>query len=165
MKVATTLLGTTLLAFSFSAFAADEMATPEEAKLMSENAAKLVNEKGEEAFATFTKADGGFLTKDLYVFCMDLEGKMLSHAKKEALIGKNLLTFDKYGDKLFVDMVNVAKSEKGMGWVDYKWPYPGSEDVSQKTSYVIKNEKGFFCGVGAYKTEEAKTEEKVEEKK
>lgn len=167
MKIATTLLSTTLLAFSFSAFAADEMATPEEAKLMSENAAKLVNEKGEEAFAVFSKEDGGFLTKDLYVFCMDLEGKMLSHAKKAELVGKNLLDFDKYGDKLFVNMIKVAKDAeaKGMGWVDYKWPYPGSDKVSEKTSYVMKNDKGFFCGVGAYKVEDAKAEEKKEEKK
>ena len=151
------------MALSFSAFAADEMASPDEAKAMSEKAAVLVNEKGEEAFAQFTKEDGGFLAKDLYVFCMDLDGKMLSHAKKPELVGKNLLDFDKYGDKLFVEMVKVAKSEKGLGWVDYKWPYPGTDAVSAKTSYVIKNDKGFFCGVGAYKPADAAAEKPAEE--
>ena len=78
---------------------------------------------------------------------------MLSHAVKPDLVGKNLIDFDKYGDKLFANMITAAKSEGGNGWVDYKWPRPGTEDVTDKTSYVITNEKGFFCGVGAYKGE------------
>jgi signal transduction histidine kinase len=47
-------------------------------------------------------------------------------------------------------MIKVA-NDPGMGWVDYNWPYPGTDEVKQKTSYIIKTEKGFFCGVGAYK--------------
>lgn len=151
MKLVNSLLASAALAVSFSAFAADEMATPDEAKAMSEQAAALVNEKGNDAFTVFAAADGGFQTKDLYVFCMDMEGNMLSHAKKPELVGKNLIDFDKYGDKLFENMITTAKSEGGSGWVDYKWPYPGTEEVSEKTSYVITNDKGFFCGVGAYK--------------
>jgi signal transduction histidine kinase len=81
---------------------------------------------------------------------MDLEGKMLSHAKKPQLVGKNLKDFNKYGDLLFQDMIAVA-TDPGTGWVDYRWPYPGSEEIKQKTSYIVKNDKGFFCGVGAYK--------------
>lgn len=32
---------------------------------------------------------------------MNLEGKMLSHAKKPHLVGKNLKDFNKYGNTLF----------------------------------------------------------------
>lgn len=149
MKIAYSVVGAALLAAGMGVNAA-EMATPDEAKAMSSKAAALVNEAGDAAFATFSAADGGFMAKDLYVFCMDMEGKMLSHAKKPQLVGKNLIDFNKYGDKLFQDMIAVASSS-GEGWVDYKWPYPGSEEVKEKTSYVIKNDKGFFCGVGAYK--------------
>jgi cytochrome c len=138
-----------LLATSIYAMVAD-MGNPDEAKAMSQKAAALVNEKGDMAFQVFAAEDGGFVSKDLYVFCMDLEGKMLSHAKKPDLVGKNLKDFNKYGDYLFQDMIAVASSQ-GEGWVDYKWPYPGSEEVKEKTSYIIKNDKGFFCGVGAYK--------------
>ena len=53
MKLVNSLLAGAVLAVSFSAFAADEMATPDDAKAMSEKAATLVNEKGDEAFATF----------------------------------------------------------------------------------------------------------------
>ncbi len=150
MKKLSYILGPVLVAFSLNAFAADAMGTEDEAKAMSEKAAAEVDKNGEAAFETFKKADGGFQDKDLYVFCMDLEGKMLSHPKKPELVGQNLLDFDKYGDKLFKNMVDTAKSAEGKGWVSYKWPYPGTEELKDKKSYVIKNTKGFLCGVGAY---------------
>lgn len=128
-----------------------DMATPDEAKALSQKAQAAVNEMGrEKAFAAFAAADGGFQAKDLYVFCMDLDGVMLSHAVKPELVGKNLLAFNKYGDELFKNMVATAKAS-GEGWVDYKWPYPGTEEIREKASYVLTNKEGFFCGVGAYK--------------
>lgn len=130
---------------------AEEMATPEEAKAMSEKAQAAVNEMGsEQAFEAFADAEGDFQEKDLYVFCMDMDGVMLSHAIKPELVGKNLYDFNKYGDLLFQDMIAVAK-ESGAGWVDYNWPYPGTDEVKPKTSYIATNDEGFFCGVGAYK--------------
>jgi len=140
--------GTVLIA---STAAASEMATPEEAKAMSEKAMDAIDELGtEEAFAAFADPEGGFQEKDLYVFCMDMDGVMISHAKKPGLVGKNLLDFDKYGDKLFVNMIGVAKTGNE-GWVNYNWPYPGTEEIREKTSYIIPYEGEFFCGVGAYK--------------
>ena len=155
MKKLSYVLGTALVAFSLNVFAADAaapaaMGTEAEAQAMSEKAAKLVDEKGEAAFETFKAKDGGFLSKDLYVFCMDTKGKMLSHALKQELVGKDMLAFDKYGDKPFEKMVATATSAEGKGWVDYKWPLPGGTEPQDKKSYVIKNAKGFFCGVGAY---------------
>jgi signal transduction histidine kinase len=134
-----------------AAVAEERMAVPDEAKLMSQNARDTVNEMGsEKAFAAFADPNGVFQKIDLYVFCMDHEGVMLSHAKKPELVGKNLKDFNKYGDNLFQDMIAVSTGP-GEGWVDYKWPYPGTEEIKEKTSYIIKNNEGFFCGVGAYK--------------
>lgn len=149
MKKMVSLIGTLMLTASLGV-TASEMGSPDEAKAMSQKAAALVNEQGDGAFAVFAAKEGGFLEKDLYVFCMDLEGNMLSHAVKPELVGKNLKDFNKYGDFLFQDMIKVASGD-GEGWVDYNWPYPGSDEVKQKTSYIIKNNNGFFCGVGAYK--------------
>jgi cytochrome c len=130
---------------------AQDMATPDEAKAMSQKAQTAVNEMGKDkAFAAFKDENGDFRAKDLYVFCMDMDGVMLLHPLKPELEGKNLRDFDKYGDKLFQDMIDTVK-ESGEGWVDYKWPYPGSDEVREKTSYVMGNDEGFFCGVGAYK--------------
>ena len=149
MKMLHAVIGGVALTMSLGA-SAGEMGTPDEAKALSEKAAAWVNQAGDAAFETFAAEDGGFIAKDLYVFCMDMEGKMLSHAKKPHLVGKNLKDFNKYGDLLFQDMIAVA-NDPGTGWVDYRWPYPGTDEVKQKTSYIIRNEKGFFCGVGAYK--------------
>jgi len=146
-KIIALAAGTVLLS---SAFAGD-MATPDEAKAVSQKAQAAVNDMGrEKAFAAFADPSGGFQEKDLYVFCMDMDGMMLSHAKKPELVGKNLADFNKYGDELFKNMIATAK-DSGEGWVDYKWPYPGSEEIKEKTSYVLTNNEGFFCGVGAYK--------------
>ena len=146
-KVLTLAAGLALMTFAF----AGEMATPDEAKALSQKAQTTVNEMGsEKAFVVFADAAGGFQEKDLYVFCMDTEGVMLSHAKKPELVGKNLAGFNKYGDELFMDMIAVAK-DPGEGWVDYKWPYPGSDEIKEKTSYILTNNEGFFCAVGAYK--------------
>ncbi|AGA90702.1 Cache domain protein [Thioflavicoccus mobilis 8321] len=144
------LVGIAAAAFVIPALASD-IATPEEAKAMSEKARAAVNEMGsEKAFEAFADPDGGFQEKDLYVFCMDMDGVMLSHAVKPGLVGKNLLDFDKYGDLLFQDMIAVAK-DSDEGWVDYSWPYPGTDEIKPKTSYIATNDEGFFCGVGAYK--------------
>ncbi len=148
MKQMTALLAA--LTLTGAVFAAD-LATPDEAKALSQKAQKAVNDMGKEkAFAAFADANGGYQSKDLYVFCMDMEGKMLLHAKKPELNGKPMLDFNKYGDFMFKDMVAVAK-KSGEGWVNYKWPYPGTEEIKEKTTYIMTNEEGFFCGVGAYK--------------
>lgn len=145
----------TLIALGLAALSgtlmATEMATPDEAKALSQKAQAAVNTMGrEQAFAAFAAADGGFKEKDLYVFCMDMDGVMLSHAVKPELVGKNLIDFNKYGDELFKNMVTAAKAS-GEAWVDYKWPYPSTEEIREKTSYVMTNKEGFLCGVGAYK--------------
>jgi len=130
---------------------ADEMGTPDEAKAMSLKARDAVNEMGrDKAFAAFADPDGEFRDRGLYVFCIDMDGVLIEQPIKPELVGKNMYNFNKYGDLLFQDMINLVK-KSGQGWVDYRWPYPGTDEVRAKTSYVAANDEGFFCGVGAYK--------------
>jgi methyl-accepting chemotaxis protein len=150
-RITTKTLAITAAGLFASAALAQDMATPDEAKAMSQQAQAAVNALGSEAaFAAFAAEDGDFRDRDLYVFCMDMDGVMLSHAIKPDLVGQNLLDFNKYGDELFKAMIATAK-DPGEGWVDYNWPYPGTDEVRAKTSYVMTNDEGFFCGVGAYK--------------
>jgi len=146
-KILSVMLGVALAGSTF----ADEMGTPDEAKAMSLKARTAVNEMGrDKAFAAFAEPDGEFRDRDLYVFCIDMDGVLIAQPIKPELVGKNMYNFDKYGDLLFQDMINLVK-KSGEGWVDYRWPYPGTEEVRAKTSYVAANDEGFFCGVGAYK--------------
>jgi len=140
-----------LAVFLAGSVSATDMATPHEAKAMSLKAQEAVNEMGrEKAFSTFADPKGAFRDRDLYVFCIDMEGVLLSQPIKPELVGRNMFNFNKYGDLLFQDMINVAR-ESGSGWVDYRWPYPGTDEIRPKTSYIATNDDGFFCGVGAYK--------------
>ena len=140
-----------LAAILAGSVSASEMGTPEDAKAMSLKARAAVNEMGHErAFAAFADPGGEFRDRDLYVFCIDMEGVLISQPIKPELVGKNMFNFNKYGDLLFQDMIAVAK-ESGTGWVDYRWPYPGTDEIRPKTSYIATNDDGFFCGVGAYK--------------
>ncbi|MEE4144212.1 MAG: cache domain-containing protein [Halieaceae bacterium] len=146
----TTLFAVLAATVAGSVYAAD-MGTPEEAKAMSLKAQAAVNAMGrEKAFAAFADPDGEFRDRDLYVFCIDMEGVLLSQPIKPELVGRNMFNFNKYGDLLFQDMIAVAKNP-GAGWVDYRWPYPGTDEIRRKTSYIAANDGGFFCGVGAYK--------------
>ena len=155
MKKLSYVVGSALFAFTVNAFAVDaavgtvQVGTAAEAQTMSEAAAKEVDKDQAAAFTAFKDKAGAYQKKDLYVFCMDMDGKMLLHPKKPELENTNMKGFDKYGDKLFENMIKVASSA-GKGWVSYKWPYPGTDALKAKKSYIIKNSKGFFCGVGAY---------------
>ena len=140
-----------LAVFLAGTVSATNMATPQEAKAMSLKAREAVNALGrDEAFAAFADPKGAFRDRDLYVFCIDMEGVLLSQPIKPELVGKDMFNFNKYGDLLFQDMIAVAQ-ESGAGWVDYRWPHPGTDEIRPKTSYIATNDLGFFCGVGAYK--------------
>jgi len=143
------LLPAAIVAFTSLANAAD-MGTPEEAKALNQKAVEAARADQAKAFADFSDPSGPFQEKDLYVFCMDMQGVMLAHAVKPDLVGKNLIDFNKYGDLLFQDMIKVASTE-GSGWVNYNWPHPDSEEVQTKTSYIEAVNSDYFCGVGAYK--------------
>jgi len=127
-----------------------DMLTPEDAKSMSIRAAKLINQKGTSGVADFSRRGTGFLMKDGYVFCMTMQGVMISHPIRNQLVGQNFYGYQRYGQPFFKEMVEVAERQ-GEGWVEYKWPYPGTTVLRIKKSYVVKNEAGFFCGVSAFK--------------
>ncbi len=133
-----------------------ESATKEECIAKSKEAAKMIEEKGlNAAVAEINKKDGKFVWKDTYVFLMDLDGKMLAHPMKPALIGKNLMGSTDKAEKgkekmLFKEFVELAKT-KGDGWVDYMWPKPGEEKPSKKISYIYRvPDKNLFVGAGIY---------------
>jgi len=127
-----------------------DMLTPDDAKSMSQRAAELINQKGTLGISDFSQIDGGFLMKDGYVFCMSMKAVMISHPIRNQLVGQNLYHYQRYGQPFFKQMVEVAERD-GEGWVEYRWPYPGTTELRLKMSYVVKNEAGFFCGVSAFK--------------
>ena len=144
-------VGLAAAALSVSAWA-DDRGTKDEAKAMVDAALAHIKKAGvEHAYKDFTSDKATWTKKDLYVFVMDLNGKMLSHGANEKLIGRDLSNLkDSSGHTFVVDMVATAK--KGGGWVDYEWADPQTKKVEGKSSLVKLTPAGdSFVGVGVYR--------------
>ena len=127
-----------------------ESAVKDECVVLCKGAAKFINEKGlDAAIAEIGNKEGKFVTKNTYVFLMDLEGNRLAHpfaAPNDPKIMKLFDMKDTTG-KLFVqDYIAIAKS-KGEGWTEYmyptpeelKKPTPSKEKISsKKTSFIYR---------------------------
>jgi len=130
---------------------AQDRGTSAEAKALLDKAVAFYKANGQEkAFAAFNDSKGQFVSKDLYIFALDMNGKILSHGANAGLIGKDMMGTKDADGKLFMkDMVETAKT-KGKGTVDYKWENPKTKVVEQKSSYVEKVD-GVVLGCGYYK--------------
>ncbi|SEN88412.1 Single Cache domain 2-containing protein [Duganella sp. CF517] len=140
-----------VLALHIPVLAADDRGTAAEATALVQRAAEYLKANGPaKSYAAFNDAAGQFKDRDLYVFVMDLNGKMLAHGANAKLIGKDLTNLKDSDDKLFIKtMLDVAKA-KGKGWVDYKWPHPVTKAIEPKSTYVEKVDD-LVIGCGIYK--------------
>lgn len=140
-----------LAGLAVPALAEGEDGSADEATVMTRKAIALIKAEGaDKAYAALRDLKGPFVMKDLYVFCMDMNGIMLVHGRNPGLIGKDLSKLKDTDSKLFVqDMLTAAKA--GSGWVDYKWTNPDTKKIEPKSTYVEKVDDNRFCAVGIYK--------------
>ena len=147
----TLMLSVFLFIFGIASVYAAEKSTPQEAKMMVEQAVAFVKENGKtKALQEFNKPNGKFVKGDLYVFAYDLNAVMMAHPINPKLIGKNLFNEADSKGKLFrKEIVELAKS-KGSGFVDYTYLNPKTKALEPKTTYIQKVEDIIVC-CGAYK--------------
>jgi signal transduction histidine kinase len=139
------------LAFSTTAFAQGQFGTAAEAKAMLEKAVTELKANEAAALAKFTKGEGGFKDRDLYVFCYDMTtGKFTAHGANQSLIGTDVKALkEKDGSPLGEKVFNATKAGT-ISTVSYNFPKPGTTDPVAKESYVTQvGNQG--CGVGYYK--------------
>ena len=129
---------TVFLVVSF-AYAQVQFGTAEEAKTLMEKAVTYLKANGKDkAFEAFNNKKGDFVNKDLYIFVLDLNGKILSHGANEKLIGRDMMaTKDKNGQLFIKKMVDLANAE-GKGEVEYYWDNPVTKKVALKVSILEK---------------------------
>ena len=86
-----------------------------------------------------------------YFWINDLGPKMIMHAAKPELEGKDLGGMkDPNGLPLFNEMVRIAKTQ-GAGSLSYSWPKPGASEPVDKVSYIALFEPwGWIIGSGIY---------------
>lgn len=88
---------------------------------------------------------------DGYFWIQDIKGDMVLHPIKPSLNGKNLMSLKDPDGKLFFKEMDELVKKSGAGFVDYKWPKPGSKEPVDKISYVKLFEPwGWIIGGGVY---------------
>jgi len=128
------------------AIAQQSAPTSEKAKqieVLVNEAAAMIESKGKAAFEEFRKKDTQWFSGDTYLFVYDLKSNVLLNAAFPEREGTNTTGQKDANGKLFHhDFIQMAKSPKGSGWVDYMFPKPGQTQPSQKWAYV----RGFNLG-------------------
>ncbi|WP_336490262.1 cache domain-containing protein [Methylobacterium nigriterrae] len=113
--------------------------TAEEAaqiEVMVNKAAALVETRGKVVFSEFRKRDSEWRFDDVYLFALDLNGKILLNVEFPNREGTTRLNEKDADGKLFhEDFIEVVQ-DNGSGWVDYMFPKPGQGRPSEKWSYV-----------------------------
>ena len=109
----------------------------DECVAMCKDAAIFMNEKGfYPTVFEINKKDGKFVSKNTYVFLVDLEGHLLAHPYNQQYIGMDMTGNRDSTGKLFVlDYITVAKT-KGEGWTEYMYPTP--EELKKPTPFKEK---------------------------
>lgn len=79
---------------------------------------------------------GTFIDRDLYLSIYSLDGVILAHGTNPRLVGMDGKNMKDVDGIYFVKKMVAAASDKGAGWVDYKWAHPVTKKMLQKTSYV-----------------------------
>ncbi|MBE9608237.1 methyl-accepting chemotaxis protein [Chitinilyticum piscinae] len=86
-----------------------------------------------------------------YFWINDMQPRMVMHAAKPELDGKDLSSIkDPDGKLLFMEMVATV-TQQSKGFVSYQWPKPGSDKPQPKLSYVQGFAAwGWIIGTGVY---------------
>jgi signal transduction histidine kinase len=135
-----------------------------------EDAAALIEAKGDDAFKDFAQRDSKWLNTDHYLFAYTLEGVTVFHPMTPELIGQNVMDLkDMNGKQIIRQITNIGKrpASDASGWVFYLWEDNTQLTPSWKAAYVRKaitpDHKTYVIGSGSYsiKIEKAFVEERV----
>ncbi|MGZ5040789.1 MAG: cache domain-containing protein, partial [Usitatibacter sp.] len=138
-----------LIAVSTNAQAVDRATVPE-AEAMVKKAVEYYKKHGRAAaLAEFSKVDGKFVDRDLYVTVYALDGQCLSHINK-VVIGKNMWEQRDIDGKYFTrERLEAAKTQPS-GWQEFKYFNPLTKKIEPKRQYWQRYDDLVFA-VGAYK--------------
>ena len=130
--------------------------TATEARAMLDKAAVAVKADKAKALDTINKGEGGFLDRDLYVFCFNSgDGNIVatgtSNPAGRKVIGQDVKTLKDATGKMYGPDLYAAAKEGQITEVSYMFPKPGADTTPvAKVSFVTKA-GDLGCGVGYYK--------------
>lgn len=117
---------------------AEERAKPEDAKAMLAKAVAYMKANGnEKAVAEFSRKDGAFVDRDLYVTVYDMTGKTLAHINPRMVGKDNINLQDAEGKFHIKERLEIAKA-KGKGQQEFKFLNPVSKQIEPKLMFFEK---------------------------
>ena len=131
--------------------------TAQEAKAMLVKAVAAVKADKVKALEMFNAGTGGFLDRDLYVFCADLNNfkvVALGNPNAKQLLGTDAReTKDATGKVIGPELIaGYQKPEGEFTEVNYMFIRPGADKTpAPKVSLVTRASNDLGCGVGYYK--------------
>lgn len=136
--------------FGYPALGADH-ATKDEAIAMVKKAVDYVKKVGaEKAYADFSRKDGGFVDRDLYIFVQKMNGVTVANGANPKLIGRDMSDVqDVDGKYLFKERYELASKQPSF-WQDYKFANPTTKKIEPKQAYCEKLNDALICS-GVYK--------------
>jgi cytochrome c len=117
-------------------------ATLDEAKSLGVKAAAYVKKVGKDDAAKELNTPGNQFDKgEMYVTLHNTGGVFLANPKVPAMAGQNHLNLKDPTGKPFVqEMISIAKSPAGSGWLTYTWSNPATKKAQSKKAWVQRVE-------------------------
>jgi Single Cache domain 2 len=145
-----------VLTLSSTAFAQQKGGTADEAKAILVKAVAAVKADKTKALDMFNKGEGGFLDRDLYVFCDNVsDGKVVAIGNPNAkqLLGQDAGTLkDSTGKAYGAELkAGMQKPEGQFTEVNYLFPRPGTDKTPVPKVSLVTRAGDLGCGVGYYK--------------
>jgi signal transduction histidine kinase len=145
-------LGAVLTGYLATATAAHAR-TAEEVRALVQRAVAHINDVGRaQAFADFSRPDGGFVDGELYIYCQDASGVVVAHGGNPKIVGQDMSGVRDSDGKLPNVEINRLGLSQGSGWLEFRWPNPATKRVELKAAYVQKIDDHTVCGSGYYKS-------------
>jgi hypothetical protein len=146
-----------VLAFAPTAFAQQpsQYGNADEARAMLLKAVAAVKADKTKALEMFNKGEGGFLDRDLYVFCDNVgDGKVVAMSNPNAkILGQDGRTLTDPTGKVFgLDLYAAGQKPEGqITEVSYLFPRPGADPKPAPKVSLVTRVGDIYCGVGYYK--------------
>jgi signal transduction histidine kinase len=142
-----------VLTLSATAFA---QGTATEARAMLDKAVVAVKADKAKTLDTINKGEGGFLDRDLYVFCFNIgDGKAVANGSTNPAarktIGVDVRTLKDATGKVFGQDLYDAAKEGQITEVSYMFPKPGADMTPVAKISLVTRVGDLGCGVGYYK--------------
>src|SRR5271163_910210 len=138
------------------AFAQQTGGTADEAKAMLMKAVAAVKADKAKALDMFNKGEGGFLDRDLYVFCINVSDGItvaMGNPNEKQLIGQDgRARKDSTGKAYGLELYAAGQKPEGqITEVNYMREKPGPNKTPVPKVSFVERAGDIFCGVGYYK--------------